>query len=140
MKNKKVLVLITAVVLGLLVLALFTLNTGNQEEKLTKKLEQVGSEFYTEFYYDQISAGKTEEEINEFLTRFVDIGIKVDIDNLSRFNEDKYSNIVEEFYNKKGKQACDVRNTKALIYPVAPFGKNDFKVSSELDCGFDIEE
>lgn len=140
MKGKKIIIAITAAVLVLLVVAFLNLNGGNQEEKLTKRLETVGTEFYTEFYYDQISAGKTEEEVSEFLTRFVELGIKVDIDNLSRFNEDKYANIVEEFHNKKDNVACDIRNTKAIIYPVAPFGKTDFTVSSVLDCGFETVE
>lgn len=140
MKGKKIIIAITAAVLVLLVVAFLNLNGGNQEEKLTKRLETVGTEFYTEFYYDQISAGKTEEEVSEFLTRFVELGIKVDIDNLSRFNEDKYANIVEEFHNKKDNVACDIRNTKAIIYPVSPFGKTDFTVSSVLDCGFETVE
>ena len=122
MKGKKIIIAITAAVLVLLVVAFLNLNGGNQEEKLTKRLETVGT------------------EVSEFLTRFVELGIKVDIDNLSRFNEDKYANIVEEFHNKKDNVACDIRNTKAIIYPVSPFGKTDFTVSSVLDCGFETVE
>ena len=135
-KNKKITLITLVLVLILGVLVLSQLG-GNQEEKLTIKLEKVGSEFYSEFYYDQIVSDKTEEEVEAFLARYSEIGIKVDIDNLSRFNEEKYANLVDEFKNKKDDIACDIRNTRAIIYPTEPFGKTDFTVSAELDCGFE---
>ena len=93
-KNKKITLITLVLVLILGVLVLSQLG-GNQEEKLRIKLEKVGSEFYSEFYYDQIVSDKTEEEVEAFLASYSEIGIKVDIDNLSRFNEEKYENLVD---------------------------------------------
>lgn len=109
----------------------------NQEEKLDKKLVEIGTEFYEEFYYEQIVSGKSEAEVEEFLGRFAEIGIKVDLDNLSRFDEKKYSNLAEIFVNEKDKVACSIHNTRAIIYPQAPYTKTDHKVEAELDCGFE---
>lgn len=146
MKNtniKKVfigLIAITLVVLvGFIVLNKTSL-LQNNENKLSNRIEEVGSDFYENFYYDQISANKTEEEVKEFLERFEEVGIKVDLDNLSRFNEEKYSNLNEEFKNKKDDIECDIRNTKAIIYPKSPYSKEDYTISHELDCGFDATE
>lgn len=125
----------------LLVVAFFSLQTkGDQESKLSKKLEEVGSDFYTNFYHGQITSDKTEEESTEFLSRFNEKGIKVDLDNLSRFNEQKYSDLLETFVNKKTKIACDQKNTRAIIYPQEPYGDKDFTIKGELDCGFDVTE
>ena len=65
-KNKKITLITIVLVLVLGVLVLSQLG-GNQEEKLTKKLESIGSDFYTEFYYEQVTSGKTDEEIEAFL-------------------------------------------------------------------------
>lgn len=137
MKKNKLFIALGVVLLLLALIAVFTISGGNQEEKLTKKLESIGSEFYSDFYYEQVTSGKTDEEVQEFLGRFTETGIKVDIDNLSRFNEEKYSDITETFVNKKDKIACDIRNTRAIILPKEPFGKTDFTVKAELDCGFE---
>lgn len=112
----------------------------SQEAQLKNKIETIGSDFYENFYYDQISSNKSNEEVTEFLERFEEIGIKVDLDNLARYDTDKYPNLEEEFLNKKESIQCDIRNTKAIIYPQKPFGKEDYKVESELDCGFDSQE
>lgn len=112
---------------------------GSNEAKLTKKLETVGADFYENFYVEQISQNKTEEEVKTFLGRYTEIGIKVDIENLSRYDEVKYPNLIEEFVNKKGDIKCDARNTKAIIYPKEPFTNKDYTISSELDCGFPEE-
>ena len=28
-------------------------------------------------------------------------------------------------------------NTRAIIYPTSPYGKNDYTIKVELDCGFE---
>ncbi len=112
---------------------------GSQEKKLSQKLEVVGKDFYENMYFNHITANKSDEEVEEFFTNFTETGIKVDLDNLSRFDEEKYPKLLEEFVNKKTKEACHVRTTKAIIYPEAPFGKTDYTLDTELDCGFNVE-
>ena len=116
-KRKLKLLSVLALFAGITLVAVLVsilLRGGNQEEKLSKKLETVGADFYENFYHSQISSNKTEEEVKEFLERFKEIGIKVDIDNLSRFDDKKYADLDKEFINKKDNIPCDVRNTRAV--------------------------
>lgn len=136
--GKKILVIVIGVgVFAGLYFVASNLNLFDQETKLEKKLEEIGVDFYTNFYYEQISSNKTEQEVQEFLEKYIETGINVDIDNLSRFNEEKYPNLLDEFTNKKDNIACDIRNTKAIIYPKSPYTVEDYKVSAKLDCGFE---
>lgn len=116
---------------------IFYLVGGSQSEKtLSNKLEAVGQDFYENMYYDHIVANKSEAEVKEFFAKFTEIGIKVDLDNLARFDEEKYPNLIKDFTNKKSKEACHPINTKVIIYPSEPFNKTDYTLESELDCGF----
>ena len=38
---------------------------------------------------------------------------------------------------KNNGKACNNKTTRAIIYPKSPYGKKDYKVEVELDCGFD---
>jgi hypothetical protein len=53
-----------------LVVISFVLFSNNQEKNLTSKLEDMGKEFYTEFYYKQVFDSKDEDEAVEYLSRF----------------------------------------------------------------------
>ncbi|NLJ17503.1 hypothetical protein [Globicatella sulfidifaciens] len=129
-------VAIFCIILAGIILA-FSLNLfSDNQAKLGKKLEEVGQDFYENFYYDQISSSKTEEETTEFLERFEEVGIKVNLDNLSRFDEEKYPNLIDTFKNKKDNIECDIRNTRVIIYPKEPYTKTDYEINHELDCGF----
>lgn len=140
MKSKKkiLVVLITLLVIaGALFVVTKMGSFGDQETKLTKKIETVGEDFYTNFYFEQISSNKTDEETAEFLGKFAEMGIKIDLDNLSRYDDEKYPNLLDEFTNKKSGEPCDIYNTKAIIFPKEPFGKEDYSLASTLDCGFE---
>lgn len=39
--------------------------------------------------------------------------------------------------NEDTKVACDVNNTRAIIYPYAPYGVLDYEIKTEFDCGFE---
>ena len=65
--------------------------SGNQEKKLNAKLEELGTSFYEEFYYDQL--GDTQEEKEAVLKKFTDKGIKIDLDNLLRLNEQENNDV-----------------------------------------------
>lgn len=130
------------VVLGLIVvvvivgLVLIFTKKKDPQLALNERLITVGSDFYENFYFEHISTNKTEEEVVAFLERYEEVGIKVDIDNLSRYDEEKYPSLLDEFVNEKDNIACDIRNTRAVIYPVAPYGNTDYSIEAELDCGF----
>lgn len=140
-EKKKKMIQICAIALGLIIVlgVILFLTRGSrlsQEEKLNRSLTKMGEEFYTEFYYTEISKNKSDKEVSEFLSKFQDIGIKVNLDNLSRYNDGANEDEIANFKNEKG-TACNTTNTRAVIYPKSPYGKKDYTVKVELDCGFD---
>lgn len=146
-KDKKKLAIILGgaiILIAVILLVIFVLipNIGNSEEKVETNLEnmlkEMGKEFYENYYYD--NAGKTDEERTNFLTRFESIGIKVDLDNLGRVNGGANKDKIAEFVNPSTKEACDTKNTKVIIYPKGNYGKKDYTLEVQLDCGFENNE
>lgn len=140
-EKKKKMIQICAISVGIIVVfvVVLFLTKGirlSQEEKLNKSLTKMGEEFYTEFYYSEISKDKTSTEVSEFLSKFQDVGIKVNLDNLSRYNDNTNEDEIANFKNDNGTE-CNKTNTRAVIYPKSPYGKNDYTIKVELDCGFE---
>ena len=126
-------VIILAIILGILFL-----NKDNQEQKLIDRLTEMGTEFYEDFYYKQI--GQTDKERQEFLEKYKDIGIKVNLDSLSRYKKEDSEKILEEFVNSKTEEACDKTNSMVVIYPKEPYGNEDYRIDAILVCGFEETE
>lgn len=123
-------------VVAIIVVACFMfIKKGGQEASLSKSLESIGKDFYENFYYEQV--GSTDEERANFLSKYESIGIKVNLDNLSRYDNNKNSDEISKFVNQKTKKACDKTNTKVVIYPQKPYNKTSYKIETQLDCGFD---
>lgn len=138
-KKNMVGICVVAVVLIVAFVVVFLLTKGfgkSLEEELSDSLTKMGEEFYTEFYYVEISKNKSTTEVAESLEKFKDIGIKINLDNLSRYDNGKNKDEIAKFKNEKG-TACNVTNTRAIIYPKSPYGKKDYKVEVEFDCGFE---
>lgn len=133
----------TKIFLGVIIIlvsasgVVYVMSNSNPQKKLEKRLETVGRDFYENMYYDHIVSNKSDEEVKEFFSKFTEIGIKVDLDNLNRYDTEKYPNLIDEFVHNKSKDACHPINTKVIIYPSEPFNKTDYTIESELDCGFE---
>lgn len=139
--TKTKMIQIIALAAGLIIIfaVILFLTRGSRlslEDKLNNSLTKMGEEFYTDFYYNEISKNKTTEEITEFLSKFKDVGIKINLDNLSRYNEKKNAETIKTFKNEKG-TACNTTSTRAIIYPKSPYGRKDYTIKVELDCGFE---
>lgn len=140
-EKKKKLIELGAIALVLIVIifaVVFFFAKGskpNLETQLNKSLENMGKDFYTNFYYVEMTKNKSSEEVSEFLSKYQDIGIKVDLDNLSRYDGERYKDEVAKFKNEDGK-ACDMKSSRAIIKPKAPYGKDDYTITVELECGF----
>ena len=134
--NKKAVIIAVSclVVLVVIILAVVLLRKDSQESELTNKLKDMGSDFYEEFYYKQV--GSNDEERANFLKKYTDLGIKVNLDNLSRYNGQDSEKILKEFVNKKTKDSCDKYTTQVIIYPQDPYKQDSYKIDVELECGF----
>lgn len=140
--NKFQKIAITVIAVLLLVVGGFSIYKfmGKQakgKDALEADLIKMGSDFYESFYYDNVTDGKTDEEKTTFLEKFQESGIKINLDNLGRYNDSQNEAVIAGFKNNKTDTICDVNNTRAVILPKAPFGKTDFEVRAELDCGFE---
>lgn len=135
-KNSGMIFIICGIVLLVLVIiiGIFMFIGGSKEDKLNKSLEKMGKDFYENYYYDQV--GSTDEERATFVSEYETIGIKINLENLSRQN-DTNKKLAEEFVNDKTNKKCDTSNTKVTIYPQKPYGKTDYKIETILDCGFE---
>lgn len=109
---------------------------GNQDRRINKRLNLVGSDFYENFYYPQLVEDLSDEDIESNFSKYENQGIKVDLDSLLKFNASKYDNLKEEIRNSKTGQYCDLKKTKVIIYPKSPYELQDYRLDTEIDCGY----
>jgi len=141
-ENKKV-VIIASVALLLVIAGTITLfavsnakkTKTDQKADLTEILKSLGTDFYEDFYY--LNIGSSDEERATKLERYNSIGIKVDLDNLSRYNSEKVKDKIAKFKNEETGEDCDKTNTKVIIYPKSPYGKKDYEIETKIVCGFE---
>ena len=124
MKEKRV--WIVALVLVLLASIMVYINVLKPKESaLEKKIHVIASDFYENFYYTHMTQGKTQEEIDSFLQEYSETGIKINIENLSRFNPEEYADVLNEFQDPEG-NVCDPDKSGVIIYPKTPFSITDY--------------
>jgi uncharacterized membrane protein YhiD involved in acid resistance len=134
MSKKKIGIIAGAavVVIGIGV-ALILLLGGNNEKKLNANLTTLGKQFYEEFYYP--SQEKSQEDVKTFIKKFEKTGIKVNLENIAKVSKvDK--ELVDSMINKKTKKKCDTTESYVIIYPEKPYGKTNYKIEVNLECGF----
>lgn len=134
LKKSTIIILVSVIVVALAVCAYFMLGNSSNESKLESSMKEMGKDFYENFYYKQV--GKSSEERTNLLSKFTTVGIKIDLENLGRYDNGKYSKDIKEFVNNKTNEKCNKTNTKVVIYPKSPYGKTDYTVEAQLDCGF----
>ena len=140
-ENKRVLLIglgVVVIIIGaLLIPRLFaTDETAKQKESLETTLKEMGKDFYENYYNDYLK----EDEREEALSKFSDTGIKINLDNLSRYNSKVNEEKVKEFVNNETGEECDKEKTQVIIYPKAKYGKSDYELKVELVCGFKEKE
>lgn len=133
--NKKTLAIVMAVlIVVILVVLLVVFGKKSNEKELESSLNKMGSSFYENFYYEQI--GSSADDRTSLLSKFSTIGIKIDLENLGRYNDGEFKKDIKEFKNSLTGEKCNQTKTKVIIYPKSPYGKTDYKIETELSCGF----
>lgn len=136
LNRKNCFIAITTLILIIAIILIIIFSSKKSEEdKLNDMLKELGVNFYENFYYDQVGTNDTERK--EFVKKYETIGIKVNLDNLSRLNSDESKKMVAKFVNSKTKKECDKSNTRVIIYPKTPYEKDSYDIKTELVCGFD---
>lgn len=140
--NKKTFIVAGIILLVVVILiagavSLFGNKESNIKSEYEKSLREMGKDFYENYYYDR--TGKTDEERGTFLKKYSSTGIKVDLENLARYNAQVNKAKIDELTNKDNKYVCNTKNTRVIIIPKDGYKKTDYEIKIELDCGF-IEE
>lgn len=141
--NKKIIMLAAGVIVLVLVIigivfGVKSCNKGNDEKKLTNNLISIGKTFYEEFYYPQMEktaednkkAGKKPDDVKAYMENLGKTGFKVNLANLS-----KISKVDKKLVESLSKAKCDEEKTSVRITPKSPYGKTDYDIEAELECG-----
>ncbi len=135
-KNIGLIIGICAAVVAVIVAIVIVVNVVNGPKKYKTKLEnelkEIGKDFYENFYYDIVVNNNGVEQISKFNS----VGIKVNLDNLQRYKNENADKI-KDFVNPKTKEECNKEETKVIIYPQDPYGKENYTMEVQLSCGFD---
>ncbi|MCI8466725.1 MAG: hypothetical protein HFI08_00810 [Bacilli bacterium] len=123
------------IIIAIILLIVLLLQNNNEEATLKKYMKEMGVSFYEDLYYEQI--GKNDEERAKFLKNYTDLGIKINLDGLSRYKTEENKEKLDAFVNSKTKEECHKQNSKVIIYPQEPFGKKDYRMEIILECGFE---
>lgn len=125
---------VAVVVIALIVGGIFLIKSlFNNESELKNNLNTLGKQFYEEFYYP--SQEKSQDDVKAFVKKFEKTGIKINLENIAKISKvDK--NLVDSMVNKKTKEKCDAKQSTVTIYPEKPYGKSDYKIEVNLECGF----
>ena len=136
MKKKK-LIIIGVVCLLVLIVILCIVLGNNSDKRAQKKLEDnlilLGRSFYEDYYYP--SQEEVQEDIQKFMASFKDNGLSINLENLSKLSSTDKT-LLEKMVNPKTKKKCDYENTIITIYPRKNYGKKNYKIEVNLDCGF----
>ena len=132
---KKKLIIIAASIVILIVLVILSITVFfNKERITTKKVKSMGVDYYTNYLYGALSKDMSKEDLNNVLEKYSLVGIKVNLELIEKYDSKKYKEVIKKLESKKYK--CNKSTTRAVIYPQKPYGKTDYKVEVELDCGF----
>ena len=117
------------VIIALCVILFVVFRPKNGETRINNdtfqdELEKIGADFYENYYYSNLS-----EEEKVKLSNYTDNGIRIDITNLVVIIP-----IDDSIQNQLRKDKCDFDQTKIVIYPKEPYGKQDYSIELELSC------
>mgnify|MGYP004495412695 FL=1 len=125
-----------ALSVGIIFVFIFVFLVGNgtivfsKEKRLSNDFQMLGQKFYTDFYYEQVSTGKSKKEVSNFLSQFKEVGIKVSLGNIEKYNAKDNNKKIKKLEKNK----CSKTDSIVTIYPASPYGKNNYTLKVTLKC------
>ena len=132
-KKTKILIIVFIITFLVILFVLLNIDTRTDEQKAYDKVETMAKEFYSGYYYSQNSDSNDKNRIKVFLSNYTETGITINLENLEKFYYSQDNNKKISFEALKD---CDVEETKAIIYPNPPYGKEDYTINVKLSCKF----
>lgn len=131
-KQKSNILLISGMIILIILIIIFIVPSFKHKKNynddnsnfLEEQLKKIGKQFYENYYYSNLSS----EEYAK-LANFSNNGIRIDITNL-----EVIISLDDSIKNQLEKDNCDFDQTKIVIYPKEPYGKQDYSVELELSC------
>lgn len=135
-KAKKIILIIllsiVVIILGLLIF-IFIKNNSVTEEQFVTKLNSIGSEIYSTYYYPNVTVGMSEEEIKTTLSKYETLGLKFSLDEVEKI-DDEYKKVIDNFINKN--KQCSKEESMIIIYPQSPYTSDSFKIEVKIPCKY----
>lgn len=128
-----ILLIIVLVILGFLSIVFFKNLKNQNEDDFVSDLNEMGSEVYAIYYYDEIAKEKTADELKTYLKKFEEIGLKFDLVQLSNYSDD-YAKKIDNFIRVH--KDCSKEDTMVIIYPKEPYSSTDFTTEIQMECGY----
>ena len=130
-KTRKVMIIVVSALILLVVIALICGLVFNNEAETKRKLDAMANEYYEEFIYENLIHGAmAQDEIESAMSRYVEQGFSsVNLRQLLLYDNKK--NVKEGEFVKR---FCDENRTSVKFYPIAPFGKKDYRVEYQYKC------
>lgn len=107
-------------------------NNGIKKDEMTLYLEKIGKEFYEDFYYEQL--GNSLKEKSSFLSQYKELGIKISLETISKYKENKNKDLSTIFVDKETNKVCNFNTIKVIIYPEEPYEKDSYKMVTDIEC------
>lgn len=135
-KNKKKRIIITMMMIVIfiaVVIGIIFTSKNKVEVKFDEKVLNLSVEFYTNYYYKQLSYAYENGELVNFLKQYNELGIKIDLDSIKEYSSlnNQYLLLSE---NKNLEENCNLKNTYVIFYPKEPYGITDYTTEVVLDC------
>lgn len=131
-----ILLIVVLIILGFLSVNFFkNLKDDNsktlKDEDMVTTLTLMGEQLYSEYYYKEESRGKSSEEMVEYLKKYETVGLKFDLTQLEKYNDD-YKKTIKKFIKENNN--CKKDETMVIIYPKSPYTNKDFISEISLNC------
>ena len=105
-----------------------------EENKLYNKLNDIVLTYYKDYYY-KIVLGSDDSLRKSNAANLSKNGIKITLNQLANYKGDEKNTILDEFKNYKTNTPCDYDKTIIMIYPKEPYGDQDIRIESTIECG-----
>lgn len=131
--SRRVAISVVALAMLIVVLSVFFSHITSPETQVKRKIEEISADYYENYYYDRLASYATEAKpLEDSLAHYAEKGFnKTTLRQLLLFDGERNSAAAPTLTHY-----CDENETYIKIYPVAPYGKKDYRIEYNYSCVF----
>lgn len=126
MNKKKTFAIIGIIILLIILIIILSINFS-KDGREQRKMKNLAKTFYS-YYYAEKENKDDKDAIKVYMSNYADTGLTISLKDLKVYLD---SHKIE---NYSVLNTCDESKTKVTVYPVAPYGKKDYKIKTTLIC------